>query len=133
MQHHNQNYLTKLNQTPRIQSILQHNPALTASLEENSSEVRAQIQRYKEWRADTQALQAMQCPYCIEENMAVTVDEGTYNPRGYLNKWQYQSKIKQLKQQGCLCQHHLDNGFNIDTSITDGSTLEQRLKIIRRS
>lgn len=93
------------------------------------------IHRYQEWRADTHAVQSMQCPHCVQEASMghSNYSAGYYNPAGYFYRWQFQPRIDELLAQGTICQHHHNNGGKIDLSICNGWTLTNRLKILKKS
>ena len=135
---HSNNALIDLKKTLRVQSILKskiknnQGTNIETILQANGDEVQKEIIRYEEYRADTQAIKAMQCPLCVQEASIDHPENQGYNPKGYLYQWQFQPRIDQLKAQRTICQHHHENGEIIDTSITDGSTLAKRLNIIQK-
>lgn len=111
-------------------------PSLKTMIDNNHEFVVANIDRYIEWRCDTQAMFAMQCPYCLVE-LAKETDNpsqqysntpGVYHERGYLTTWQMIPQIEQLYRNKTICKYHADNNSN--QVVSDGSSLLQRLEII---
>jgi hypothetical protein len=133
-------HLADLKKTAYVQAILKskvrncESKNLEDHLHENSKIVKSEISRYEEFRADTRAIEAMHCPHCVQEASMSRYDDEykEYSSDGYLERWQFQPRIDQLKKQGTICQHHHENGEQVNTSICDGSTLVKRLKIIQK-
>lgn len=141
---HNKNYLSDLAENKEIKFLL----------EENTSEIQNEIQRFMEWRSDTQALKQIECSCCVKElyviqqlaeeagmqkyikplslmyQNKVVIPHGVYYPTGYLLSWQYESRIQELSNSHTICLHHYFNHEVIDLSKNDTSTLLNRLIII---
>ena len=130
--------LADLKKKPYIQAILKSKVEnskgqnLEDILKKNGINIKNEISRYEEFRADTKSLENMHCPHCVQEASEYRLNDQEYRPDGYINRWQFQPRIDQLKKQGTICQHHHENGEQVDTSICDGSTLVKRLKIIQK-
>ena len=98
------------------------------------------INRYNEWRCDTQALLTIQCPYCLLELALETFHSkskssstpGLFNPKGYLETWQMIPQVDLLYNKETICKHHLNNNRNIDLTINNGSSLKNRLHIVHK-
>lgn len=131
-------FLADLQQNSYVRSILKQNiknsqgHTLQDLLTKNEFNLSREISRYEEFRADKKAIEAMHCPHCVQEASINSLKYRRYLPDGYINRWQFQPRIDQLKKQGTICQHHHENGEKIDTLICDGSTLVKRLQIIQK-
>ena len=134
----NKSALADLTQTRYVRSILKpsiknaQGKNLEVILDENGTSLQQEVSRYEEYRADTGALHSIDCPCCIKEASQGRSNNPGYDPDGYLYAWQYQPRMKELQKKGTICQHHHENGEQIDTSITDSSTLIKRLNIIQK-
>ncbi len=138
IQMHNRNHLSSLKRTAKVQSILENNTSdqqdetMLSILQKNELKTQKLILRVQERRADTQAMNTMQCPYCLHETAISSCSNNRkLDPKGYLRQWQFKPRINELKALGFLCLHHHGNGKRIDLSIKDSSTLASRLIIIR--
>lgn len=140
LQHHLYNDIANNHLTTII--AMAETSELKEKLEKNKDNLSRHIKRYIEYRADRQAMLSMQCPYCLEE-IARTYsaiykiiqshkqNSNTYNPDGYLCDWQFQPHINQLKSEKKCCQHHYNTGNKIDVSITNESSMLNRLIIMK--
>jgi hypothetical protein len=131
--------LANIKKTAYVQAILKSNVKnsqghnLQDLLNRNSRILKNELSRYKEFRADINAVQNIQCPHCITEaSLYIPLNSG-YESDGYINRWQCQPQIDQLTKQSTICQHHHENGEQIDTSVCDGSTLTKRMIIVQKN
>jgi hypothetical protein len=94
--------------------------------------VKKQIIRYRELRADSRALQQIECPYCAEEIALERKNfHSTYTEDGYISHvtiGQYAIKLRSQEPKK-ICRHHQHNR-TVDGSIKDRSTCIDRLVII---
>lgn len=109
---------------------------LQTMIDDNKDLILDNINRYTEWRCDTQAMLALQCPYCLVElaeenhnsNEKYNNIPGIYHERGYLTTWQMILPIEQLYRNKTICMYHIHNNSN--QGVYDGSSLLQRLEIV---
>ncbi len=134
LQHHIYNDIAD-NHLEKIINLPTTNSQLKKQLALHKESLRQHIIRYVEYRSDTQAMLAIECPYCIQEiahmrqNIKDSNISGTYHPHGYLCSWQFTSRINELIQEKKCCQHHNDTGKQINLLTIDESTLLNRLVI----
>lgn len=123
----NTNHIADLTQETLLKDILKA----------NTDHVQAQISRYQEFRSDAQAMMAIECPCCLLELALETYNSsrnssmapGKFHDLGYLESWQMLARLEELYEHKTICNHHLNNGKKIDITITDGSSLADRLII----
>jgi hypothetical protein len=131
----NHSFLRNMRSTNELKNMTSI-PLLKAMIDMNHQFIVANIDRYIEWRCDTQAMFAMQCPYCLVElaeethhsNQQYSNTPGVYHESGYLTTWQMIPRIEQLYRNKSICKYHIDNNSN--QAVFDGSSLVRRLEII---
>lgn len=134
VQHHLYNDLAHKH-LEAIINISTQNPTLQEQLQTQRQTLQHHIIRYIEYRADRQAILAMQCPYCLQE-VALYCEiyqgkypAGTYNQCGYAYAWQFEPRINELTTEKKCCEHHKNTNNAIDLATTNEITLQYRLNI----
>ena len=122
------NEIVQLARTEQLKSFLKNS--------KNKTFISAQIKRYKECNADLRAVEKTECFDCLTEvNIYMkSRDSKSSESKGYFTSQQIAEIAANMKAKNpnTCCLHHHRNGRKIDLSITDGSTMLDRLTMVKK-